>query len=144
MYSLNLLNFVFVVVFDVFRRRGVVAITAAQLHSTKPELGFRAGSNPARGVFRFAMLRISDKQFGLEIRLNACRRSTKPEKQFIINSFKQHQKMPNSRFQINKKCKLFSSTCPKGAYQKMLFRKVFQYFTKTKMSSSIYCRTHEC
>ena len=52
MYSLNLLNFVFVVVFDVFRRRGVVAITAAQLHSTKPELGFCAGSNPARGVLK--------------------------------------------------------------------------------------------
>ena len=31
-------------------RRGVVVITAAQLHSTKPELRFCAGSNPARGV----------------------------------------------------------------------------------------------
>ena len=31
-------------------RRGVVAITAAQLHSTKPELRFCAGSNPARGL----------------------------------------------------------------------------------------------
>ena len=30
--------------------RGVVAITTAQLHSTKPELRFCAGSNPARGV----------------------------------------------------------------------------------------------
>ena len=29
---------------------GVVVITAAQLHSTKPELRFCAGSNPARGV----------------------------------------------------------------------------------------------
>ena len=31
-------------------RRGVVVITAAQLHSTKPELWFCAGSNPAHGV----------------------------------------------------------------------------------------------
>ena len=31
-------------------RRGVVVITTAQLHSTKPELRFCAGSNPDRGV----------------------------------------------------------------------------------------------
>ena len=31
-------------------RRGVVVITTAQLHSTKPELKFCADSNPARGV----------------------------------------------------------------------------------------------
>ena len=31
-------------------RRGVVVITTAQLHSTKPELNFCAGSNPARAV----------------------------------------------------------------------------------------------
>ena len=31
-------------------RRGVVLITTAQLQSTKPELRFCAGSNPARGV----------------------------------------------------------------------------------------------
>ena len=30
-------------------RRGVVVIATAQLHSTKPELRFCAGSNPARG-----------------------------------------------------------------------------------------------
>ena len=30
--------------------RGVVVITNAQLQSTKPELRFCAGSNPARGV----------------------------------------------------------------------------------------------
>ena len=29
---------------------GSVVITTAQLHSTKPELRFCAGSNPARGV----------------------------------------------------------------------------------------------
>ena len=31
-------------------RRGVVVITTAQFHSTKPELRFCAGSSPARGV----------------------------------------------------------------------------------------------
>ena len=31
-------------------RRGVVVITTAQLHSTKPELRLCASSNPARGV----------------------------------------------------------------------------------------------
>ena len=30
--------------------RGVVVITTAQLHSTKPDLRFCAGSNPPRGV----------------------------------------------------------------------------------------------
>ena len=30
--------------------RGVVVITTAQLHSTKPKLSFCAGSNPARDV----------------------------------------------------------------------------------------------
>ena len=52
-------------------RRRVVVITTAKLHSTKPELRFCAGSNPARGV-------------SLEIRLIAFRRSTIPQKQFII------------------------------------------------------------
>ena len=32
------------------RRRGVVVIIAAQLHSTKPKLRSSAGSNPAGGV----------------------------------------------------------------------------------------------
>ena len=31
-------------------RRIVVVITTAQLHSTKPELRFCTGSNPARGM----------------------------------------------------------------------------------------------
>ena len=31
-------------------RRGVVVLTTAQLHLTKPELRFCAGSNPARGM----------------------------------------------------------------------------------------------
>ena len=35
---------------DILWRHGVVVITTAQLHSTKTELRFCAGSNPARGV----------------------------------------------------------------------------------------------
>ena len=31
-------------------RRGVMVITTAQVHSTRPELRFCAGSNPARSV----------------------------------------------------------------------------------------------
>ena len=59
---------------------GVVVITTAQLHSTKPELRFCAGSNPAR-----AGLEIRDgedlwKWSRLEKRLNTFRRSTIPQK----------------------------------------------------------------
>ena len=52
-------------------RPGVVVITIAQLHSTKPEYRLFSGSNPARGVSE-----ISDGEdlwlwFRLEISLNA-------------------------------------------------------------------------
>ena len=39
-----------VIVKQMVWHHGVVVITTAQLHSTKPELRFRAGSYPARGV----------------------------------------------------------------------------------------------
>ena len=62
--------------------RGVVVITTAQLHSTKPELRLCAGSNPAVSEIR------DGENFWqwsrLEIRLNTFRRSTIPQKQFII------------------------------------------------------------
>ena len=64
--------------------RGVVIITTAQLHSTKPELRFCAGSSPARGM---SEIRDGDdlwQWFRLEIRLNAFCQSTIPQKQFII------------------------------------------------------------
>ena len=48
-------------------RRDVVVITTTQLHSTKPEFRTCAGPNPAHGV-------------------KAFRRSTTPQKQFIITS----------------------------------------------------------
>ena len=63
---------------------GVVVITTAQLHSTKPELRFCAGSNPARGVSEIRDGEDLWQWSRLEIRLNAFHRSTIPQKQFII------------------------------------------------------------
>ena len=45
-------------------RRGVVVITTAQLHSTKPELRFCACSNPDRGVLEIRDGEISDNDPG--------------------------------------------------------------------------------
>ena len=39
---------------------GAVVITNAKLRSTKPELSFCTGSNPARAVSEICMVRISD------------------------------------------------------------------------------------
>ena len=66
------------------RRRGVVVISTAQLHSTKLELRFCAGSNPARGVSEICDGENLWQWSQLEIRLNAFRRSTIPQKQIII------------------------------------------------------------
>ena len=60
-----------------------VIITAAQLHSTKPELRFCAGSKPALGVSEIRDGEGLWQWSRLEIRLNAFR-STIPQKQFII------------------------------------------------------------
>ena len=65
-------------------RRGVVIITTKQLHSTKPELRSYAGSNPARGVSEIRDGGDLWQWSRLEIRLNTFRRSTIPQKQFII------------------------------------------------------------
>ena len=62
----------------------VVVITTAQLHSTKPELRFCAGSNPARGVPENRNGEDLWHWSRLEIRVNAIRRSTIPQKQFTI------------------------------------------------------------
>ena len=65
--------------------RGVVVITAAKLHSTKPELRFFcARSNPARVVSEIRDGMDLRQTSRLEIRLNTFRRSTIPQKQFII------------------------------------------------------------
>ena len=62
--------------------RGVVVITAAQLHSTKPELRLSVGSNTARGLSEICDGEDLWQWSRLEIRLNAFRRSTMPQKQF--------------------------------------------------------------
>ena len=64
-------------------RRGLLVITTAQLHSTKSELRFCAGSNPARGVSEIRDDEDLWQRSRLEIRLNAFRRSTITQKQFI-------------------------------------------------------------
>ena len=64
--------------------RGVEVIITAQLYSTKPELRFCAGSNPARGVLEICDGKNLRHWSRLEIRLNIFRRSTIPQKQFII------------------------------------------------------------
>ena len=63
-------------------RRGVVVMTTAHLHSTKPEFRFCAGSNPARGVSEIRDGEDLRQWSRLEIRLNAFRWSTIPQKQF--------------------------------------------------------------
>ena len=63
---------------------GVVVISTAQLHSTKPEVKFCAGSNPTRGVSEICHGEDLWQCSRLKIRLNAFRWSNLPQKQFII------------------------------------------------------------
>ena len=65
-------------------RRRIVVITTAQLHSSKPELRFCAGSYPARSVSEIQGGEDLWQWSRLEIRLKAFRWSTMPQKQFII------------------------------------------------------------
>ena len=58
----------------------VVVVTTAQLHSTKPELRFCAGLNPAHCVLEIRDGKDLWQWSRLEIRLNAFRRSTIPQK----------------------------------------------------------------
>ena len=55
-------------------------ITTAQLHSTKPELRFRAGLNPACGVSEICNGEDLWHWSRLEIMLNVCHQSTIPQK----------------------------------------------------------------
>ena len=66
-------------------RCGIVVITTAQLLSTKSELRFCASSNPASGVSEIRDGEDLWQWSRLEIKLKAFRRSTIPQKQFIIN-----------------------------------------------------------
>ena len=59
-------------------------ITTAQLHSSKSELRFCAGSNPAQGVSEIRDGEDLWQWSQLEIRLNTFYRSTIPQQQFII------------------------------------------------------------
>ena len=61
-----------------------MAVTTAQLDSTKPELKFCANSNPVRGVSEIRSNEGLWKRSRLEIRLKAFRQSTNPQKQLII------------------------------------------------------------
>ena len=65
-------------------RRGVVAITTGQLHSTNLELRFCAGSNLARDMSEIRDGEDLWQCSRMEIRLKACRQSTIPQKQFVI------------------------------------------------------------
>ena len=56
-------------------RRGIVVTNTVQLHSTKPELKFCAGSNPVCNVSKICDVADLWQWFRLEIRLNAFRRS---------------------------------------------------------------------
>ena len=53
-----------------------MVITSAQLHSTKPELRFCVGSNPAHGVSEIRDGENLGQWSRLEIRLNVFHRST--------------------------------------------------------------------
>ena len=80
-YSLILFNKPSVI-FGIFC--GVVVITTAQLHSTKPELRFCTGSNPVYSVSEICNGEDLWKWSLLETRLKAFHSSTTPQKQFII------------------------------------------------------------
>ena len=62
----------------------IMLITAIQLHSTKPELRFSAGSSPAHDVLEIRDAEDLWQWFRLEIRLNGFCRSTISQKQFMI------------------------------------------------------------
>ena len=66
-------------------RRDVVVITTAQLHSTKAELRFCAGSNLVPGVSEIRDGENLWQRSWLEIRLNAFHWLTTLPKQFIIH-----------------------------------------------------------
>ena len=63
---------------------GVVVITTAQLHSINSELRFCPSSNSARGVSEIRDGEDLRQWSRLEIRVNAFRWSTIPQKQSII------------------------------------------------------------
>ena len=112
--------------------RGVVVITTAQLHSTKPELRLCAGSNPARGVSEIRDGEDLWQWSQLEIRLNAFCQSTIPQKQFIIIiimiKYEKHEK--------------YLSSNPFVPLQNFVWYKVqirHRHFSSTVLSNVLYC-----
>ena len=71
-------------------------ITTAQVHSTKPELRFCGDSNHACGVSEIHDGEDLWHWSRLEIRLNPFRRSTIPQKQFIIIAY--NESFPWTRY----------------------------------------------
>ena len=69
--------------------------TTAQLQSTTPELRFCPGSNSALGVSKIRDGEDLWQWSRLKIRLNACRRSTIPQKHFIIIYHDPHKSNDN-------------------------------------------------
>ena len=69
---------------SVFLSSLLLVISTAQRHSTKSELRYCAGSNPARSVSGIQDGEDLWQQSLLEIRLHTFRRSTISQKQFII------------------------------------------------------------
>ena len=63
---------------------GIVVITTAEIHLTKPELRFCADSNRARGVSEVRHGEDLWQWSRVEIKINAFCRWTIPQKQFII------------------------------------------------------------
>ena len=68
----------------ILKKVSVVVITTAQLHLIKPQFRFSAGSNPARSVSEIRDGEDLWQWSSLNVKLNAFRRSTIPQKQFII------------------------------------------------------------
>ena len=83
--------------------RGVVVITTAWLYSTKPELRFCTGSNSTYGVSESCDGEDFWQRSRLEIRLNAFRWSTIPQK--IIHHHYQHHQRYNDKNDNNDKAK---------------------------------------
>ena len=73
-----------------WRRRGVVVITTAQLPLTNPELKFCRCSNPAHNVSEICDGENLLEWSQLEVRLNTFRQSTIPQKTSHHHHHHQH------------------------------------------------------
>ena len=137
-------------------RRGILVIITPQIHSTRPELRFCIGLNPACGV---SEIRNGEDlwQFSrLEIRLNVFRRSTIPQKQFsssylftilermlfkiLLVSLLTSVISPTSRSVILKFENLFSPLFSLSSFAKSGFKHFF-FFLINKYSVLLFHKT---